>query len=169
MTKDPFMPSPGLPVVLIGCCLLLALSQGAQADINVTISGVVQAPPPCEINRGTTLTVPFGDALLTTRIDGINYQRGVPYEVSCNNPSSNAMTLELKGTGAAFDAKSLATSKADLGVKLFVDGADWPINTAVKFTYPTLPDVQAVPVKRLGSTLTGGAFTAVATLVVVLQ
>ena len=58
---------------------------------------------------------------------------------------------------------------ADLGVKLFVDGADWPLNTAVKFTYPTLPAVQAVPVKRPGSTLTGGGFTAAATLVVVLQ
>ena len=163
------MPSPGLRTVLIGGCLLGALSQGAQADVNVTISGVVQAPPPCVINDGSTLTVPFGDALQTTRIDGINYQRGVDYKVSCSNPSSNAMTLELKGTGAAFDAKSLATSKADLGVKLLVDGADWPLNTAVKFTYPTLPAVQAVPVKRLGSTLTGGGFTAAATLVVVVQ
>ena len=163
------MPSPGLLTVLIGGCLLWALSQGAQADVNVTISGVVQAPPPCEINRGITLNVPFGDALQTTRIDGINYQRVVDYEVSCSNPSSNAMTLELKGTRAAFDAKSLATSKTDLGVKLFVDGADWPLNTAVKFTYPTLPGVQAVPVKRPGSTLTGGGFTAAATLVVVLQ
>lgn len=163
------MPIPGLRTVLVGGCLLWSLVQGAQADVNVTISGVVQAPPPCVINGGTTLTVPFGDALQTTRIDGINYQRGVSYEVSCSNPSSNAMTLELKGTGAAFDAKTLATSKTDLGVKLFVDGADWPLNTAVKFTYPTLPDVQAVPVKRLGSTLTGGSFSAVATLVVALQ
>jgi len=157
------MLSPGLTTVLISGCLFWALSQGAQADVNVTISGVVQAPPPCEINRGTTLNVPFGDALQTTRIDGINYQRVVDYEVSCSDPSSNAMTLELKGTGAAFDAKSLATSKADLGVN------DWPLNTAVKFTYPTLPGVQAVPVKRPGSTLTGGGFTAAATLVVVLQ
>ena len=163
------MLSPGLCTVLFSGCLLWTLSQGAQADINVTISGTVLAPPPCVINGGTTLTVPFGDALQTTRIDGINYQRGVDYKVSCTNPSSNAMTLELKGTGATFDAKSLATSKADLGVKLYVDGADWPLNTAVKFTYPTLPDVQAVPVKRLGSTLTSGGFTAVATLVVALQ
>ena len=163
------MPIPGLRTVLVGGCLLWTLSQGVLADVNVTISGVVYAPPPCVINGGSTLTVPFGDALQTTRIDGINYQRGVDYKVSCENPSSNAMTLELKGTGAAFDAKSLATSKADLGVKLFVDGADWPLNTAVKFTYPTLPAVQAVPVKRPGSTLTGGGFTAAATLVVVLQ
>lgn len=163
------MPISGLRTVLVGGCLLWALSQGAQADVNVTISGVVQAPPPCVINDGSTLTVPFGDALQTTRIDGINYQRKVDYKVSCEDPSSNAMTLELKGSVAGFDAKSLATSMADLGVKLFVDGVDWPLNTAVKFTYPTLPDVQAVPVKRPGSTLSGGGFTAVATLVVVLQ
>ena len=63
----------------------------------------------------------------------------------------------------------LVTRKPDLGVKLFVNGYDWPLNTAVDFTYPNFPVVQAVPVKRTGSTLTGGAFDAAATLVVEYQ
>ena len=64
----------------------------------------------------------------------------------------------------------LRTSKSDLGVKLLLGGVLWPLNSAVNFTYPNLPVMEAVPVKNPGSsTLTGGAFTAAATLVVALQ
>ncbi len=125
------------------------------------------APPPCVINGGATLEVPFGDDLLTTRVDGVNYRRSVPYTVVCSSPPSNAMTLELQGSGASFNSQVLQTpGKADLGIKLFINGADWPINRRVNFTYPNLPVVQAVPLKRAGSTLTSGAFSAAGTLVV---
>ncbi|MBV4483593.1 fimbrial protein [Pseudomonas khavaziana] len=146
--------------------LLWAASQAVHAETSLTIRAVIIAPPPCVINSGSTLDVPFGNDLLTSRIDGVNYRRGVPYTVTCDAPYSNALTLELKGTGAAFDNRVLVTRKPDLGVKLFVNGADWPLNTAVRFTYPNFPVVQAVPVKRPGSKLTGGAFDATATLVV---
>ena len=152
--------------VFMGSGLLWALSLGAQAETNLTIRAVIVAPPPCVINSGSTLDVPFGNDLLTSRVDGVNYRRGVPYTVTCSAPFSNALTLELRGTGAAFDSRVLVTRKPDLGVKLFVNGADWPLNTAVNFTYPNVPVVQAVPVKRPGSKLTGGAFDAAATLVV---
>jgi type 1 fimbria pilin len=79
------------------------------------------------------------------------------------------MTLELKGTAAAFDNNVLSTPKTDLGIKLFANGADWPLNTPLRFTHPTFPAVQAVPVKRAGSTLTGGAFATAATLVIEYQ
>ena len=152
--------------VLMGSGLLWALSLGAQAETNLTIRAVIIAPPPCVINSGSTLDVPFGNDLLTSRVDGVNYRRGVPYTVTCSAPFSNALTLELRGTGAAFDSRVLVTRKPDLGVKLFINGAEWPLNTVVNFTYPNVPVVQAVPVKRPGSTLTGGAFDAAATLVV---
>lgn len=163
------MPKSGLYAALAYGCLLWMFNQGAQADVNVTISGVVVAPPSCVINGGSTLTIAFGDELMTTRIDGTTYRRGVPYTVTCTSYPSNAMTLELKGSGAAFDAGTLATSKTDLGIRLLVNGVNWPLNSIVKFTYPTLPGMEAVPVKRAGSTLTGGAFSAVATLVVAQQ
>jgi type 1 fimbria pilin len=160
----------GSRAIFIGGGLLWAVSQGVQADTNLTIRAVIIAPPPCVINSGSTLDVPFGNDLLTSRIDGVNYRREVPYTVRCDPPVfSNAMTLELKGTGASFDRNVLLTRKADLGVKLFVNGADWPLNTAVRFTHPNFPAVQAVPVKRTGSTLTGGAFDAAATLVIEYQ
>lgn len=158
--------SKGPWALLIGGGLLWAVSQGVQADVNLSIRAVIIAPPPCVINNGSTLDVPFGNDLLTSRIDGVNYRRGVPYTVSCDSPFSNALTLELRGTGASFDGRVLLTRKPDLGVKLFINGADWPLNTAVNFTYPNFPVVQAVPVKRAGSTLTGGVFDAAATLVV---
>lgn len=158
--------STGPWAVLIGGGLLWAASQGVLAETSLTIRAVIIAPPPCVINSGSTLDVPFGNDLLTSRVDGVNYRRGVPYTVTCDSPFSNALTLELRGTGAAFDSTVLMTRKADLGVKLFVNGADWPLNRTVNFTYPNFPVVQAVPVKRAGSTLTGGAFDATATLVV---
>ena len=158
--------STGLRAMLIGGGLLWAFSQGVQAETSLTIRAVIIAPPPCVINGGSTLDVPFGNDLLTSRVDGVNYRRAVPYTVTCDSPFNNAMTLELKGTGASFDSKVLLTRKPDLGVKLFVNGADWPLNTAVNFTHPNFPAVQAVPVKRAGSQLTGGAFDAAATLVV---
>ncbi|MGY2374345.1 fimbrial protein [Pseudomonas sp. SDO524_S393] len=158
--------STGLRAILIAAGVLLGGSQAVQAQTSVTIRAVIIAPPPCVINGGSTLNVPFGNDLLTSRVDGVNYRRGVPYTVTCDSPYSNALKLALQGTGAAFDNRVLSTRKADLGVKLFVNGADWPLNTAVNFTYPNFPVVQAVPVKRAGSRLTGGAFDATATLVV---
>ena len=160
------MAKPTLRGILIGGGLVWAVSQGVQADTNLTLRATIIAPAPCVINSGSTLDVPFGNDLLTSRVDGVNYRRDVPYTVICDAPFSNALTLELKGAGAAFDSRVLVTRKPDLGIKLFVNGADWPLNTAVNFTYPNFPVVQAVPVKRAGSELTGGSFDATATLVV---
>lgn len=160
----------GSRAMFIAVAVLWAASQEVQAETSLTIRAVIIAPPPCVINGASTLNVPFGNDLHTTRIDGVTYRRDVPYTVRCDPPLySNAMTLELQGTGAAFDSGVLSTRKTDLGVKLFANGADWPLNTTVRFTYPNFPVVQAVPVKRPGSTLTGGAFDASATLVIEYQ
>ena len=156
----------GPRAILIGAGLLWVASQGVQADTNLIIRAVIIAPPPCIINGASTLNVPFGNDLLTSRVDGVNYRRNVPYTGTCDAPFSNAMRLELRGTGASFDARVLSTRNPNLGVKLFINGADWPLNAAVNFTYPNFPVVQAVPVKRAGSVLLGGAFDAAATLVV---
>ena len=149
--------------------LLISLCEGVLADVSVSIRGTILPPPPCIINAGSTLDVPFGNDLMTTRIDGVTYQRAVPYTVTCGPQPSNDMKISLQGTGAGFDSTVLSTSKSDLGIKLLIGGVAWPLNSAVNFTYPTLPIMAAVPVKNPGSTLTGGIFTAAATLVVALQ
>ena len=164
------MIKPFMARLAIACgAALLPLCEGAMAQVSVYIRGVILAPPPCVINAGSTLNVPFGDDLMTTRIDGVNYRRGVPYTLTCGPQPSNNMKITLQGTGAGFGSAYLGTSKSDLGIKLLLNGAAWPLNKTVNFTYPTLPVIEAVPVKNPGSTLTGGAFSASATLVVALQ
>lgn len=164
------MIKPFMARLAIACgAALLPLCEGVMAQVSVSIRGVILAPPPCVINAGSTLNVPFGDDLMTTRIDGVNYRRGVPYTLTCGPQPSNNMKITLQGSGAGFGSAYLGTSKSDLGIKLLLNGAAWPLNNAVNFTYPTLPVIEAVPVKNPGSTLTGGAFSASATLVVALQ
>ena len=164
------MIKPFMARLAIACgAALLPLCEGVMAQVSVSIRGVILAPPPCVINAGSTLNVPFGDDLMTTRIDGVNYRRSVPYTLTCGPQPSNNMKITLQGTGAGFGSAYLGTSKSDLGIKLRLNGAAWPLNNAVNFTYPTLPVIEAVPVKNPGSTLTGGAFSASATLVVALQ
>ena len=164
------MIKPFMARLAIACgAALLPLCEGVMAQVSVSIRGVILAPPPCVINAGSTLNVPFGDDLMTTRIDGVNYRRSVPYTLTCGPQPSNTMKITLQGTGAGFGSAYLGTSKSDLGIKLLLNGAAWPLNNAVNFTYPTLPVIEAVPVKNPGSTLTGGAFSASATLVVALQ
>ena len=164
------MIKPFMARLAIACgAALLPLCEGVMAQVSVYIRGVILAPPPCVINAGSTLNVPFGDDLMTTRIDGVNYRRGVPYTLTCGPQPSNNMKITLQGSGAGFGSAYLGTSKSDLGIKLLLNGAAWPLNNAVNFTYPTLPVIEAVPVKNPGSTLTGGAFSASATLVVALQ
>lgn len=158
-----------LGAVFICGCVSLSVGQVVQAEVGLTIRGVIVAPPSCVINGGSTLNVPFGSDLMTTRIDGVNYKRGVPYTVTCTGHTSNGMTLKLQGTGASFDGTSLSTNNTDLGIRLFINGSVWPLNTLKNFTYPTLPTMQAVPVKKPGATLIAGAFSASATLVVAQQ
>ena len=106
---------------------------------------------------------------MTTRIDGVNYRRAVPYTVSCVGLPSNGMTLKLQGIAASFNNTLLGTNNTNLGIRLYINGAPWFLNNPVNFTYPILPAMEAVPVKRDASTLSAGAFSASATLVVALQ
>lgn len=155
---------------LLACtCLLLMASPVVMAQVSVSIRGVIIAPPTCVINGGGTLHVPFGSDLMTTRIDGVSYRRAVPYTVSCTGLPSYGMTLKLQGIGSGFDSTVLKTNNTNLAIKLFINGANWPLNSTVKFTYPTFPRMEAVPVKKTGSLLTAGAFSASAALVVALE
>lgn len=155
--------------VITSGCLLLLCGQGAVADVSLNIKGVVLMPPPCVVNAAGTLNISFGNGLKTTEINGVNYEKAVPYTVTCGPQPTNLMTLKLTGTGTGFDASALRTSKGDLGIRLLIEGVAWPLNTTVNFTHPTLPVVKAVLIKKTGSTLVGGSFSASATLVVALR
>ena len=74
------------------------------------------------------------------------------------------MSIRIDGTGAAFDRNVLGTNISNFGIAILNGGTRLPINTSKEFTYPDWPKLYAVPVKRSGATLSGGVFSAVATI-----
>nr|WP_181375186.1 fimbrial protein [Pectobacterium carotovorum]ALG88630.1 Minor fimbrial protein PrsF precursor [Pectobacterium carotovorum] len=135
------------------------------APSTVTIKVTVMAPPPCVINDDRPIEVEFRD-VMTTRVDGDNYKMPVNYTLSCPDAPSNAMKLQVKGTGATFDGTVLQTNKAELGIELRQGDTKLAVNDWLNFTYPNKPKLWAVPVKQSGATLTGGEFSAGATMAV---
>ncbi|HHQ6602073.1 TPA: fimbrial protein [Serratia fonticola] len=143
----------------------LPLLAWAGATATVTVKVTVVAPPPCVINDNRPIEVEFGD-VMTTRVDGSNYKMPVNYTLSCTGAPSNTMKLQVKGTGAAFDATVLQTNKAELGIELRHGDSKLAVNDWLNFTYPNKLELWAVPVKQAGATLAGGEFSAGATMAV---
>lgn len=147
--------------VLLGTLLAGAVWADSSSTIQIKVTVVA---PPCTINDNKAIEVEFGD-VMTTRVDGNTYRRmPVNYTLSCKSGASNAMKLQVQGTGASFDGKLLKTSNAALGIKLQHGAAPFSVNTWLSFTYPNKPELWAVPVKQNGVTLAGGEFTAGATM-----
>lgn len=152
---------------LIGLLALMPL--WCLANTMVTVKVTVVAAPPCIINDDQAIDVDFGSELLTTKIDGSNYIKTVDYTLECKNNTSNAMKMQVQGSATTFDSSALQTNMKDLGVALKANGSALTINNWMNFTYPNKPVLQAVPVKRAGSSLSGGDFVAAATLMVAYQ
>ncbi|MBU9828525.1 fimbrial protein [Rahnella sp. FC061912-K] len=150
-------------VLLCGLQVVLPhIAVGANTAI-ITVKVTVVAPPPCVINGDQPIEVDFGE-VVTTRVDGYNYMREVPYSVQCGGASSNDMVMQIQGIGAAFGTNVLDTNQDNLGIALLNNGEPLPLNSDIKFTYPSLPVLKAVPVKSPNSTLTAGVFSAGATM-----
>lgn len=135
------------------------------AATTVTVRVTVIEAPPCVINNNQTIEVNFGD-VMTNRVDGSNYEQALNYTLSCTGNASNALKMQLVGTqaGSGFASNVLQTDAAGLGIALKNGGSAMALNSWTNFTYPTLPVLTAVPVKGSGVTLSGGAFSASATM-----
>lgn len=147
---------------------LARLGDDFSGSVNVTIKGIIVAPPPCTINNNQTIDVDFGDAVDINKVDGKNYRQDVSYTLECSGASSNSMTLSIVGTaiegfddGAALDA-----GHGGLGIELEHEGNKVVIGKAINFTWPDYPMLKAVPVKKPGTTLDSGAFSVGATMIV---
>ncbi|ELY3098567.1 TPA: fimbrial protein [Serratia marcescens] len=152
-------------VALLAAAPLMALASNMAT---VTVKVTVVKPPPCTINDDRPIEVDFGD-VMTTRVDGNNYKMPVNYALSCSDAWSNAMKLQVNGNGASFDGTVLQTNKTGLGIELRQGDNKLAVNSWLNFTYPQKPELWAVPVKQSGTTLTGGEFTAGATMKVAYQ
>lgn len=148
---------------------LLLISLPLLAVTTLTVKVTIVAPPPCVINDNSLIEVNFGNDVMTTRVDGSYKKMPVVYNVVCKNAPNNAMKIQVAGNGAGFDSEVLQTNKNDLGIALISNGNRLPVNSWLNFTYPNTPRLEAVPVKQPGATLTGGAFSAGATMKVEYQ
>lgn len=148
--------------------VMLALgSSFAYAD-NMLFSGTLINPPPCVINSGNTIDVPFGENLGVNKIDGIHYTQAVPYSMTCETVSSS---LELgitivSASVTTFDAAAIQTDVQNLGVRILKNGIPFALNTRVTYDKNNPPVLKAVPVKATGAILSEGRFEATATLLV---
>ncbi|MDA5497809.1 fimbrial protein [Yersinia aleksiciae] len=158
--------------VLISCfsvAVVLALSSPLAYAVNMTFSGTLINPPPCTISGGSTIDVAFGENLGVNKINGTNYTQNVPYTVTCDTTPTGSSELGLtiiSGSVTTFDAAAIQTDTQDLGIRILKNGTAFTLNTRVPYDKNNPPVLQAVPVQAPGATLTEGAFSATATLLV---
>ncbi|TFZ52681.1 pilus assembly protein [Serratia proteamaculans] len=157
-----------------GVALLLITTQSVCAagnPVQVNLHGTLIEPPPCTINNGNVIDVDFGDRVGTSGVDGNSYKQAVNYQITCEDNPQNApwvLGLTVLGTSTDFDDAAIATSIAgttnpDFGIKLLIGGDNFTLNQRVDISAGNKV-LEAVPVKRAGSTLPEGVFDAYATL-----
>ncbi|MFS2224410.1 fimbrial protein [Pantoea sp. B65] len=151
--------------------VLATLSNSGQAAPQQPITlRVALSVPACEINQGQAIDVDFGNDVYTSQVNGDNYKKTIGFSLNCDSSSPTAMRLRFEGHGASFDSGVLSTTIRDLGIRLLLGsgaGAPLRLGSWVNFERSgAMPILQAVLVKRPGSTLSAGAFSGAATLVV---
>lgn len=141
----------------------------AQAYTLVTVNVTIFVKPQCVINGNKPITVSFTDAVMTTRVDGNQYRQPLNYTLVCTSQLSNAMKIQILGTDAGFGNGALQTNNDNLGIAFLSGTTKLPVNSWLSFTYPNIPVLEAVPVTRPDAILSGGIFSASATMVVEYQ
>lgn len=131
--------------------------------VYINISGNVIAPPPCLINDGKMIEVNFGE-VMSTRIDGVRYKEPIHYTATCQKMPTNAMKVYVTGSATGFDSNALQTNITGLGVRILYQGNLLDLGKTVNFTYPNLPELEAIPVRDQNEALVGGDFVASGTL-----
>ncbi|QJU41464.1 fimbrial protein [Serratia marcescens] len=150
--------------LLLSGGLLTALA--ALAEGEMTFRGTLIEPPPCSINEGNQIDVDFGERVGINKVDGENYRQALNYQITCDNAGGKdwALTLSLKGAASGFDKQALATNKGNLGIRIYQGDEPFTPNSTLSITLGNAPRLEAVPVKKEGTTLSEGAFEAWATL-----
>lgn len=131
---------------------------------NIEIKLTVTASPQCIINNDRPIEVDFGDAVITTSVDGFNYREPINFSLKCNGDTTKTMNMMILGAGADFNENNLKTSKENLSIALYSKGTVLALNKSKPFIYSEIPTLEAVLVKQSGKTLTEGIFTATATM-----
>ncbi|MGL5385889.1 MAG: fimbrial protein [Enterobacterales bacterium] len=152
----------GATLLVLLSLVLLAVSPLWAAD-NMSFRGALIEPPPCQVNNGSDIDVPF-DKVGVNTVDGINHRRQVPYVLDCTAGPAWNMVLTLIGPSASFERATLQTNIANLGIKIYQNGQPFDLDTPLGIDPQNPPRLEAVPVKKTGSELPEGAFEVTATL-----
>jgi P pilus assembly protein, pilin FimA len=153
--------------LLIATSMLSACLPGrGSADATVNFKGTLIEAPPCVVNGKQQIVVDFGNEVMTTRVDGVNYKQPITFTLDCSTAVSSKQKVRISGTAASFDSNLLSTSVTGLGIALYSGGNRYSPGSWINFTVPDSPTFEAVPVKADGVTLSGGSFSALASLVV---
>lgn len=133
------------------------------ASLVVNITGTV-VEGGCKVNDNQDIHVDFGRNLPAGQIDGLHFMKTLDYNLDCEDLTSNELELQFEGIAADFNDGYLATDKKELGIKLYMNSAELPLNTWMPFSWPELPVLQAVPVRSATTELETGIFSASATI-----
>ncbi|NMK48351.1 fimbrial protein [Achromobacter sp. Bel] len=177
-TASPRIPHPGdigsplrtcLTAILLMAPASLSLAQTAIANnhVRVEISGTIRAKIPCIINNNKPIDIPFGDVQIS-RIDGKQYKiTQIRYTLDCRRAQSYPLNMKISGEGASFNPKLLGIpSQSSLGIALRRDTTLLALNDWFSLTAASPPKLEAVLVAHSEGTITGGEFSASATMVV---
>lgn len=153
------------------CCVALLLAAGtvqAEELRNLEFKGTLNTPPPCTLDESGTVKVEFGDQVGIRKVPSGIYREQVPLTLKCQESSlAWQLVLTVRGNAAGFDvdkATVVSAEQADLGVKLYVGGEPFELDTPLKVNGNTLPEIEAVLVQRDEAVLVEGSFTAQATV-----
>lgn len=149
---------------LLVTALISIPATGLASTTPIVISGSINAKPQCVVNDNKTISVAFGNDLITTKVNGVNYLRTIDYKLECKNAGQSMMKMKVAGAMAMFNNTAIQTNKANLAIALRANGNPLPIGSWLAFNYANKPVLQAVPVS--GGALTTGTFSAAATLMV---
>ncbi|HHQ2586747.1 TPA: fimbrial protein [Providencia rettgeri] len=145
-----------------GLLLVSCYSQAASDSVNFRVK-VTIVQKTCDVNGNDPIHVDFGDMIIKN-IDGVMYERNIPYTLDCEDASSSqGLKLQISGSGASFNSDLLRTSESNLGLRFKRNNMVFARNTWVNFTYGSPPNLSVVPVVYGQNGLDDGEFIASAT------
>ncbi|UYP73321.1 fimbrial protein [Pantoea dispersa] len=133
---------------------------------------VIPVPIECNINNGNAINVEFGHMVVNSVYDvpaNYQYSQHTPLSIKCNSRLNQDAAIQLATGVTDFSSDLIATSNKDLGVAVFHRGQlmkPYQPSLVKLVNGEALETITLSPVKRKGVKVSGGEFTASATVIV---
>lgn len=156
-------------IIILSLFPFLAFAEDEAFMAEVTVSGTVIKGIDCTINNNQPIYIDFGLVGVKKVESGI-YKKEIPLVIGCDfvKPGGNYTVLfSVSGDKADFDkdnATIISRENENLGIKIYFGGVPLPLNEDINFYGNSASALEAVLVKKEGSELVQGDFSATATL-----